>query len=106
MGAFVYTIDERQLLDGLSDLLIVIALIKKSVVRNIVLVVGIIFRFIPLLMEEASSIVKTQIIRGAFAQSKGFKKFRQIIPLFAPLMIQTFRKAELFAQALTARYFR
>ena len=106
MGVFMFTIDERQLLDGLSDLLILIALINKAAVRNIVLVVGIIFRFIPLLLEEAASIVKTQIIRGAFGQSKGFKKFKQLVPLFAPLMIQTFRKAELFSHALTARYFR
>ena len=104
MGVFIFTTDERAIMDGLAGLLFPLSLIKIPV-RYAVLVVGIIFRFIPLLMDEAVSIIKTQIIRGAFGSAKGFGKLKMLVPLFAPLMIQTFRKAEVFAEALTARYF-
>ncbi|MBQ5571181.1 MAG: cobalt ABC transporter permease, partial [Treponema sp.] len=70
-----------------------------------VLVTGIIFRFIPLLLDEMRGIVKTQIIRGAFAKARGFGKLKILIPLFVPLILQTFRKAQNLADALTARYF-
>ncbi len=104
IGTFIYTSDERQILDGLSTLLTPLALIKIPV-RYFVLVVGIIFRFAPLLLEEMSSIIKTQLVRGTFANAKGLKKLKILIPLFVPLLLQTFRKAQRLSDALTARYF-
>lgn len=105
IGTFIYTTSEREILDGLSAILKPLALMKVPV-RYFVLVVGIIFRFIPLLMDEMCGIMKTQIVRGAFANAKGFKKLGIIVPLFVPIMLQTFRKAQTLSDALTARYFR
>lgn len=104
VGTFIYTTNERQILDGISLLLKPFSLIKIPV-RYAVLVVGIIFRFIPILIEEFSGIIKTQIVRGAFGKAKGFKKLKILIPLFVPLLLQSFRKAEHLSEALTARYF-
>ncbi len=104
VGTFIYTTNERQILDGISLLLKPLSLLKIPV-RYLVLVIAIIFRFIPILLEEFSGIIKTQIVRGAFAKAKGFKKLKILIPLFVPLLLQSFRKAEHLSEALTARYF-
>lgn len=105
LGTFIFTTDERQILDGLSALLKPLALIKIPV-RYFVLTVGIMFRFIPLLLDELSGIIKTQLIRGAFGKAKGLGKIKILLPLFVPLILQTFRKAQYLADALTARYFK
>ena len=104
LGCFIYTTDERQILDGLSALLTPLALIKIPV-RYFVLTVGIVFRFIPLLLDELSGIIKTQLVRGAFGKARGLGKIKIMLPLFVPLILQTFRKAQYLADALTARYF-
>lgn len=104
VGTFVFTTSEREILDGLADLLKPFALIKIPV-HYLVLVVGIIFRFVPLLLDEMVGILKTQIVRGAFSKAKGFGKVKIIFPLTIPIILQTFRKAQTLADALTARYF-
>ncbi|MCH5291183.1 MAG: ATP-binding cassette domain-containing protein [Treponema sp.] len=104
IGVFVFTTNEREILDGLSQLLFPLSILKIPV-RYAVLVVGIIFRFIPLLLEEAANIIKTQMVRGTFGTARGLQKIRALVPLFVPLILQTLRKAQAFADALTARYF-
>ncbi|MCR5217836.1 energy-coupling factor transporter ATPase [Treponema sp.] len=105
VAVFISSTSEREILDGLSGVLLPLA--KAGVpVRYLVLVTGIIFRFMPLLLDELSAIIKTQIVRGAFSHAKGLKKLKILIPLFVPLMLQTFRKAQFLADALTARYFK
>ena len=105
LGTYIYTTSEREIMDGISGLLKPLAMIKIPV-RYFVLVIGIMFRFIPLLLDELSGIIKTQLIRGAFDGKKGFAKLKILIPLFVPLILQTFRKSQYLADALTARYFR
>ncbi|MGN0729835.1 energy-coupling factor transporter ATPase [Treponema sp.] len=105
IGTFFFIMDERQAMDGISDILKPLKLIHFPV-RCAVLIVGIVFRFIPLLLDEFSGIIKTQIIRGAFGSARGIKKIKAIIPVFVPLVLQTIRKARCLADALTARYFK
>ena len=104
IGTYIFTSSEREVLDGLSDFLKPLAAIKIPV-HYFVLVVGIIFRFVPLLLEEMSSIIKTQIVRGAFSKVRGFKKITLLLSLILPVIFQTFRKAQALSDALTARYF-
>lgn len=104
LGCFIYTTSEREIMDGLTVILTPFALIKIPV-RYFVLVIGIMFRFIPLLLDELSGIIKTHLVRGAFGKAKGLGKIKIIVPLFVPLILQTFRKAQYLADALTARYF-
>ena len=105
IGTYIFTADERQVMDGIAAILKPLTFFKFPV-RSVVLIVGIIFRFIPLLLDEFSGIIKTQIIRGTFGNARGIKKIKSIIPVFVPLVLQTIRKASCLADALTARYFK
>ena len=105
VSAFVFTTNERQLMDGLAALLGPLALLKIPV-RYFVLTVGIVFRFLPLLLDEMQGILKTQMIRGSFSRAKGLKKVAALASVLVPLVLQTVRKAQVLADALTARYFK
>ena len=79
--------------------------------KHVCLITSIIFRFIPLLMEEASVIIKAQTVRssGTLRQlpkkSSVISKFKLLLPLFVPLFIRTLQRAESLAEALDARYY-
>lgn len=102
---FMYSTSEREFLDGISGILHPLSLLKIPV-RSAVVITEIIFRFIPLLIEELCSIVKTQIVRGGLGKAKSLgSKIRILLPLFIPLIIQTVKRSEALADALTARKF-
>ena len=104
-GFFVST-PEWDLMDGLNILLTPLRLCRVPV-RYFILVIEIIFRFIPLLVEEAVSILKTQAIRGGLATVKGkLAKIRAVIPLIVPLIIQSIKRSEALADAITMRCFK
>lgn len=106
ISAFFVSTPEYDLIDGLKKLLQPLNLIKIPV-RYFILIVEIIFRFIPLLVDEASSIIKTQLIRGGLGQQKGkMARIKAIIPLIVPLVIQTIKRSESLADAITMRYFK
>ena len=106
ISAFFISTPEYDLIDGMSILLKPLALIKIPV-RYFILITEIIFRFIPLLVDEASGIIKTQIIRGSFGKVKGvMAKIRVMIPLIVPLIIQTVKRSEALADAITMRCFK
>lgn len=104
LRAFIFSTSERSVMDGLTAVLYPLSLLKIPV-RYLVLIVGIIYRFVPLLFEELSCIIKTQIIRGSYANARGFKKIRILVSFLVPLTLQAFKKAQYLADALTARYF-
>ena len=102
---FIYSTGEKEILEGFATLLKPLSALHIPV-RSLVVVTEIIFRFIPILIEEASSIIKTQLERGGLGSARGFfAKIKILFPLFIPLIIQTLRRAEVLADALTARYF-
>lgn len=101
--AFSSSATENDILKGFSDLLAPLRLLKIPVKYPVILM-EIIFRFIPLLLDEAISIIKIQLVRGGLKDEKGFfGKIRAIIPLIVPLIIQTVRRAEILADAMTVR---
>lgn len=103
-GFFVST-PEYDLLDGLQILLKPLEVVKIPV-RNFILIIEIIFRFIPLLIEEATSILKTQSIRGGLGNVSGkMAKIKAIVPLIVPLIVQTIKRSENLADAITVRKF-
>lgn len=104
LGTFIYSTQEREILDGISVFLSPLAKLKIPV-RYAVIVIGIIFRFIPLLVDEMAAILKTQMMRGTFAKAKGLGKLKILVPLFVPIILQSFRKAQSLSDALSARYF-
>lgn len=95
--AFFITTPEYDLIDG----------IKKIIPsRSFILIMEVIFRFIPLLIDEASVIIKTQIIRGGLGKAEGtFSKIKGIVPLAVPMIIRTVKRAELLAEAIVMRGF-
>jgi energy-coupling factor transport system permease/ATP-binding protein len=103
--SFTYTTPEYDVVDGLSVLLRPLEFVHVPV-RYVIVVVEIIFRFIPLLLDEASSIIKTQLIRGGLGKAKGIGgRIRAILPLFVPMVMQTIKRSEALADALTERCF-
>ncbi len=104
-GFFVST-PEYDLMDGLNVLLTPLRLCRLPV-RYLILVIEIIFRFIPLLVDEAVSILKTQTIRGGLGQVKGkIAKMKAVLPLIVPLIIQSIKRSEALADAITMRCFK
>lgn len=104
--AFVSSTDENDIIDGFEKLLFPLKIIRVPT-KYLVLLMEIIFRFIPLLVEEAICIMKTQLVRGGLGKAKGvFGKIKAAVPLVVPLVIQTIKRAEILADALTARGFK
>ncbi|MBR2462481.1 MAG: ATP-binding cassette domain-containing protein [Spirochaetaceae bacterium] len=105
LSAFVFSISEQEILDGLESLLFPLGKLGLPV-RHVTLVAGIVFRFVPLLAQEAALIVKIQLIRGGLGEASGFfSKIRILMPLLVPLTIRTLNQASVLADALTARYY-
>ena len=105
LSVFVYSISEQEILDGLESLLYPLG--KCGVpVRHVTLVAGIVFRFVPLLAQEAALIVKIQLIRGGLGEAAGLiARIRILLPLLIPLTIRTLTQASILADALTSRYY-
>ena len=95
--AFLSSTEETEIMSGIKFFL-------RS--KKIILALAVTFRFIPILADEASSIIKIQLIRGGLKETKGFfNKVKSLLPLFVPLIIRTLERSEAMAEALTARWF-
>lgn len=106
ISSFFVSTPEYDLIDGLKILLKPLALIKIPV-HHFILIIEVIFRFIPLLVDEACAIIKTQIIRGGLGKVDGkMAKIKAIVPLAVPLIIQTIKRSESLATAITMRCFK
>lgn len=104
-GLYIAT-PEYDLIDGLKVLLKPLELIKVPV-RYFILIIEIIFRFIPLLVEVTMNIVKTQLMRGGLGKVKGkLARIKAVIPLIVPMVIQTIKRSEALADAITVRCFK
>lgn len=75
-------------------------------VEELSLITMISLRFIPLLLEEAVTLRKAQMSRGASFEGGLIKRVKKSLPLLVPLFISSFRKADELALALDARCFR
>ena len=95
VSAFFVSTPEYDLIDGLK---------KIIPSRNLILIMEIIFRFIPLLVDESAVIIKTQIIRGGLGKVKGkLARIRSVVPLIVPLIIRTVKRSEILADAIVMR---
>ena len=91
------------LTDAIESLLAPLKLFKVSV-QDIALMLSIALRFIPTLMDEASRIMKAQQSRGVeFGEGNIFEQMRKLIPVFLPLFVGSFYRAEELANALDVR---
>ena len=100
------TTTPNQLTDGLEKGLGFLKVIKVPV-HEIAMMMSIALRFIPILMEETDKIMKAQMARGAdFESGKLWVRIKSLIPLFIPLFISAFRRANDLAMAMEARCYR
>ncbi len=106
ISAFRSSMTEQEIITGFETLLLPLKKLHVPV-RYASVMVEIIFRFIPLLLDEAICIIKTQLVRGGLKNSGGIiAKIRAAFPLFVPLILRTLRRAEALADALTIRGFK
>lgn len=72
--------------------------------HEIAMMMSIALRFIPILAEEASKIVKAQTARGADFDTGGITaKAKAMIPVLIPLFVSAFRRAGELAMAMESR---
>ena len=75
--------------------------------HDLAMMMTIALRFIPTLLEEAEKIMKAQMARGAeFTRGPLSRRMRALIPLFVPLFVSAFRRADALALAMEARGYR
>jgi energy-coupling factor transport system permease protein len=76
-------------------------------VREVAMVLTIALRFVPTLFDEVDKIAKAQESRGAGVRSGGpWRRMQGWVPLFVPIFVSAFRRAEALATAMEARGFR
>ncbi|MDR1798053.1 MAG: energy-coupling factor transporter transmembrane protein EcfT [Clostridiales Family XIII bacterium] len=101
-----FTTKPVKLTDGIEALL-------KPFVRfgvpahELAMMMTIALRFIPTLLEETDKIMKAQQARGAdFETGSIFRRAKNMVPIFIPLIVGAFRMAADLAMAMEARCYR
>jgi len=105
LGLFTATASESQIVHGIEDILAPLSRLGIPAHR-LALVVGIAFRFIPILAGEAELIVKAQASRGADFGSGTRNPFRRVkawLPVLVPLMLRALERSESLVEAMEAR---
>lgn len=73
-------------------------------VDEVAMMMAIALRFIPILVEETSIIMKAQEARGAsFNEGSIIKRAKALLPILVPLFISAFRRADDLAMAMESR---
>ena len=105
-SVLTFTTSPIVLTDGIERLL---SPFKKIGVpaHELAMMMTIAMRFIPTLVEETDKIIKAQSARGADFDTGGIiKKIKAMIPIFVPLFISSFRRADELATAMECRCYR
>lgn len=105
VGSSVMTLTTtpNQLTDGLEKGLSPLSKLRFPV-HELSMMMSIALRFIPILIEETDKIMKAQMARGADFETGGLiKRARAMVPIFVPLFISAFRRANDLAMAMEAR---
>ena len=98
-----YTTSPIALTDGIE---LLFAPLKKigAPVHEIAMMMTITLRFIPTLIEETEKIMSAQKARGAdFESGNIIARVRAMLPIFIPLFVSAFRRAEDLALAMECR---
>ncbi len=79
----------------------------KVPVEDIALMLVIALRFIPTLLEEIDRLIKAQMSRGVdFDQGNVMVRIKRLLPVFIPLFVSCFKRAEELADAMETRCYR
>lgn len=105
LSLFSFCISSSELITGLDHLLIPLRRIGIQTM-DLVMVVQVMLRFLPLLAISAERIAKAQASRGAeWGTTKGglVAQVRRVVPLLVPLLLTSLRRSESMALAMDAR---
>lgn len=101
-----FTTSPSQLAHGLEALLGPLARVGLPV-RELAMVLTIALRFVPTLFDEIDKITKAQQVRGIDVRSRNpLRRVQSWVPMFVPIFVSAFRRAEELAMAMEARGFR
>ena len=101
-----FTTSPVQLAHGLEALLGPLARLGLPV-RELAMVLTIALRFVPTLFDEIDKITKAQRARGVDLVSRNpWHRMRSWVPVFVPIFVSAFRRADELATAMEARGFR
>lgn len=108
LGASLLTLTTPplSLTDGIESLLSPLEAVKVPS-HDIAMMMSVAIRFIPVFSEEADRIKKAQSARGADFESGGIiKRAKVLLPIFVPLFVSAFRRADMLGEAMDARCYR
>lgn len=98
-----FTTSPMDLKNGLESLMKPLKVIKVPT-GEIAMMISLVLRFIPTLLEETNKIIKAQSSRGADFQEANFRqKMKQIISLLVPMFVISFKRADDLANAMESR---
>jgi energy-coupling factor transport system permease protein len=100
-----FCLSTSQMIHGLQSLLRPLRIVRFPA-RDLIMIIQVMLRFLPLLAQVAERIAKAQASRGAeWGRGQGnlIQRARQVIPLIVPLFITSLHKAENLALAMDAR---
>jgi energy-coupling factor transport system permease protein len=101
-----YTTSPMSLLDGITAVLKPFRQFGLPV-DALAMTMTVALRFLPVVLEEAHKIMKAQMARGADFSSRNILKMsRAVVPLFVPLVLHAWKRAEDLSAVMEARCYR
>jgi energy-coupling factor transport system permease protein len=101
-----FTTSSSQLTHGLESVLRPLNRVGLPI-RELAMVLTIALRFVPTIFEEIDKIVKAQRARGADPYAgPPWRRMQSWVPVFVPIFVSAFRRADELATAMEARGFR
>ena len=109
LSLFIFVTPPTEISCGAEDILFLLRIFRVPV-RNIALLISLVFRFFPTLYSEAEKLKIARRVRiGAAEASAGKKKqkgkIRETAALIVPIVTRTLAKAEKLSLAISARYY-
>lgn len=102
-GVMTLTTTPNLLTAGLAKALRPLKVLRFPV-DEVAMMMSIALRFIPILVEETTIIMKAQEARGASFNEGGLvKRAKSLLPILVPLFVSSFRRADELAMAMEAR---
>lgn len=105
-NALTRTTPPMALMQGMHDLISPLRFVKVPV-DQVAMILSVSIQFIPTLMDEADTIKKAQIARGArFESPRMIHRIMALFPLLLPVFLSAFRRADELSVAMEARGYR
>ncbi|MCG8349008.1 MAG: energy-coupling factor transporter transmembrane protein EcfT [Chloroflexales bacterium] len=105
-STLMFTTPMMDLADGIEVMFSPLKRLRLPV-NELVMVLVIAIKFVPLLVAELERLIKAQTARGArFDQGNFIQRVRKLGPVLIPLFINAFNRAETLTMAMNARCYR